>query len=319
MLSRLVARSGFLAKGKQLFEPRSLSKIVRTEDAYRQSFRGQLKPILPPMSEAAAVIQRGPYASQWVRVRQSGLSSAELKELMAQEEKSCSGALYLCIPQQLLPSVASELLPTVLANSYTFHHHDRHTDEFVWYKWCHPERHDCVPSYATAIGGAGALPISPDSRSVLLVKEYGVWSRAGGSVDPGESALSAAQREVFEETGLQLDDSFHPLFALGGNQAKSRDQIINDQFVLFVFRAQNQDVKLEQEVSEARWFDISSLATAWDQFRAQRKEDKLPSTLAVDGEFFSAFVLEGLSRFLKGTCHPLLFIETGNLTPRIIY
>jgi 8-oxo-dGTP diphosphatase len=43
---------------------------------------------------------------------------------------------------------------------------------------------------------------------VLLIKRgsalgYGRWSLPGGKVEPGETTLEAAEREVFEETGVK--------------------------------------------------------------------------------------------------------------------
>ncbi|QIG43421.1 NUDIX domain-containing protein [Nocardioides anomalus] len=55
---------------------------------------------------------------------------------------------------------------------------------------------------------ARVLPVSPDGRVLLLqdrdpaVPEVLRWGTVGGGVDPGESLLEAAVRELFEETGV---------------------------------------------------------------------------------------------------------------------
>jgi 8-oxo-dGTP pyrophosphatase MutT (NUDIX family) len=58
---------------------------------------------------------------------------------------------------------------------------------------------------------ARVLPVSPDGAVLLLqerdpaVPDAPYWGTIGGAVDPGESHVDAAVREVFEETGIVLD------------------------------------------------------------------------------------------------------------------
>ncbi len=52
--------------------------------------------------------------------------------------------------------------------------------------------------------------VSDGAGRVLVVKRArppgeGLWSIPGGRVEPGESAVQAVRREVFEETGLRID------------------------------------------------------------------------------------------------------------------
>lgn len=52
----------------------------------------------------------------------------------------------------------------------------------------------------------GARMMLVDGDHVLLVRQSYVrgWQFPGGGVEPGETALAAAMRETFEETGLQV-------------------------------------------------------------------------------------------------------------------
>lgn len=68
------------------------------------------------------------------------------------------------------------------------------------------------PGEGTFRATSRVLLIDPDG-AVLMFLQYGKdravaprWITPGGGVDPGESHDEAAIREVFEETGLALDD-----------------------------------------------------------------------------------------------------------------
>jgi 8-oxo-dGTP pyrophosphatase MutT (NUDIX family) len=58
--------------------------------------------------------------------------------------------------------------------------------------------------------GVGAI-IENSQGEILMIQAYRYptdsieWEIPAGGVEPGESALKAAQREVFEETGYQVD------------------------------------------------------------------------------------------------------------------
>jgi 8-oxo-dGTP pyrophosphatase MutT (NUDIX family) len=54
--------------------------------------------------------------------------------------------------------------------------------------------------------GCSAVIFDPDREKVLLTQrtDNGQWCLPGGRVEPGESVAEACIREVFEETGLQI-------------------------------------------------------------------------------------------------------------------
>jgi 8-oxo-dGTP diphosphatase len=55
------------------------------------------------------------------------------------------------------------------------------------------------------ITGTTIIPILPDGRIVLIQRQdTGQWGLPGGLVDWGEDLLTAAQRELKEETGLKF-------------------------------------------------------------------------------------------------------------------
>ncbi len=68
-----------------------------------------------------------------------------------------------------------------------------------------------------------AVCVIPRDGKVLMIRRgtdlgYGLWSLPGGFVDRGEVVESAAAREAWEETGLEVDvDALLGLFSLPGD------------------------------------------------------------------------------------------------------
>ena len=137
----------------------------------------------------------------------------------------------------------------------------RQTAEFVYYCWpCQSK--DLVPGWATSIEGSKGLCLSPDESELVLVWERGAWNTPGGAVDSKEDKLTTVEREIKEELGLELDPSFKPVYVGGYNKACARDNLINDNFSVFVVKATGTDVTIDQaEITEARWFTWSELTS----------------------------------------------------------
>ena len=55
-----------------------------------------------------------------------------------------------------------------------------------------------------------ATVICEQDRHILLVRKPKCrWTLPGGKVEPGETAAGAAMRELYEETGLEVDDMLY--------------------------------------------------------------------------------------------------------------
>jgi 8-oxo-dGTP pyrophosphatase MutT (NUDIX family) len=53
--------------------------------------------------------------------------------------------------------------------------------------------------------GAGIVFVTPDKKILLLKKENGKWTFPGGHREPNEEPWQTAQRECFEELGMNPD------------------------------------------------------------------------------------------------------------------
>lgn len=67
--------------------------------------------------------------------------------------------------------------------------------------------HECIYLTADVVLFSGNYP----KLSVLMIQRRnypyeGLWALPGGHVDPGETIISAAKRELLEETGLVVDE-----------------------------------------------------------------------------------------------------------------
>ncbi|NMB30082.1 MAG: NUDIX domain-containing protein [Clostridiales bacterium] len=93
------------------------------------------------------------------------------------------------------------------------------------------------------------------NTEILLIKHInsGHWSFPKGHVEPGETEVETAQREVMEETGI--DVLLYPTFRETVTYYPKRD--IFKEVVYFLAKAKNYDfVAQEDEIAEIRWAEI---------------------------------------------------------------
>lgn len=116
-------------------------------------------------------------------------------------------------------------------------------------------RHVFDPGHFTASG----CVLAPDGESILLIhhKRLDRWLQPGGHIDPAdESAMAAARREVYEETGVAvggaesrlLDLDIHPV-------PEGKGEPPHRHFDLrFLFRANGETLApAVDEVNEVAW------------------------------------------------------------------
>ena len=131
-----------------------------------------------------------------------------------------------------------------------------------------------VPAYATSIEGVTAVLLSPDEKNILSVWERGSWNTPGGAVDRGENKFIALQREIREEVKVKLDPNFKNFQYLGGWQVgKARDDVVNDNFSVFVVKAINEEFGIDGiEIQQAAWIPWKNCLEEWR--RKDRPSDK---------------------------------------------
>lgn len=130
-----------------------------------------------------------------------------------------------------------------------------------------------VPGHVTA----SAFVVDREHRRLLLIHhgKLHLWLQPGGHVDPGEDVLTAAIREVQEETGVVgvplhdgiFDVDVHPIPASRRPPHRHYD-------VRFLLEATSEDLMDSDEVLGVRWVpfdDVADLASDASVVRATAK------------------------------------------------
>ncbi len=98
------------------------------------------------------------------------------------------------------------------------------------------------------------------NTEILLIKHVnsGHWSFPKDHVEPGETELETAQREIMEETGIDviLDPTFRETVTY--YPRKDTQKVV----VYFIAKAKNFDfVPQEEEIAQIKWTEIGHAAT----------------------------------------------------------
>lgn len=124
----------------------------------------------------------------------------------------------------------------------------------------------------------GARMMLVDGDKVLLVRQSYVrgWQFPGGGVEPGETALEAAIRETFEETGLQVigNAKLHGVFH-NDSGLSIRDHVcfyVTPQF------EQVREFRPNAEIVEIAWFSRHQLPEEMNDGARRRVEEYFNNT-----------------------------------------
>ncbi|MEV8398841.1 NUDIX hydrolase [Streptomyces niveus] len=101
-----------------------------------------------------------------------------------------------------------------------------------------------------------------DNRVLLIKRRWdpfqGMWALPGGHVDPGETSLDAAARELAEETGAHVNTI--DLRQIGVFDQPNRDP--RGRYVTVAYTATvplNTPIAAKDDAADARWFPLNAL------------------------------------------------------------
>ncbi len=111
---------------------------------------------------------------------------------------------------------------------------------------------------------AGGVVTNSDGK-VLVVSQHGTsWSLPKGHIDPGEDAVGAARREIYEESGIRDLEFIRELgsyerhkIGVDGGDDRSELKVIT----MFLFRTSEESLKpVDPDNPEAKWVEKSKVA-----------------------------------------------------------
>jgi ADP-ribose pyrophosphatase YjhB (NUDIX family) len=108
--------------------------------------------------------------------------------------------------------------------------------------------------------------VTNDEGKVLVVSQHGTsWSLPKGHLDPGESPLEAARREIYEESGIQELELVRELgtyerYKIGVDGGEDRGEL--KVITMFLFRASEKELRpVDADNPEARWVERAKVAS----------------------------------------------------------
>ncbi len=135
--------------------------------------------------------------------------------------------------------------------------------------------HTCVERHFMRLRRSARVLLFDPGGEVLLIRfvaqvdgaPFVFWVTPGGEVEPGETDLQAAGRELFEELGLR-SSLYGPVHQESGGTYTHLGETVRNFDVFFAARCAREEPRLlgltVEEIElmrEARWWSVEALAT----------------------------------------------------------
>jgi mutator protein MutT len=128
---------------------------------------------------------------------------------------------------------------------------------------------------------ANAIITNNDNKILIIKLKKGPFKGKfcipGGGIEPGETFKDAIKREIFEETGINLNNEINHI-----GFCEIINYEIKSHRVVIILHAKSNDLPVPSEEGEAEWVDICELENMSDDINPFTKEalkiwkEKLP-------------------------------------------
>jgi 8-oxo-dGTP diphosphatase len=165
-----------------------------------------------------------------------------------------------------LPIERSDLIPVLTCNGFVFHHCNERDITLVKKLIKDP----IVPTAKNHTLGVGVVVFEGENLLVVKDKIHQTYKLPGGFIDDGENISQAVVREVFEETGIDVE--FEAVVSLGHFTPAQFGE--SNLYVITLAKPLNKtiEIKDDEEIIEARWINV-------DEYL--EREDVLPYNKAL--------------------------------------
>ena len=124
--------------------------------------------------------------------------------------------------------------------------------------------HSANAPKANSIHPAAAVALISDDKKLLMLKraDSGKWTMPGGTMEFGESLKDCAIREVFEETGLNVEiQDIIGIYTDPQIVVEYSDGEVRQEFSVLYFGTIKQgDTHIDDESTEFRWMSVGELS-----------------------------------------------------------
>lgn len=127
---------------------------------------------------------------------------------------------------------------------------------------------------------------------ILMVQEkkkfcYGKWNIPAGHLDPNETIIEGAIREIREETGCEVKATG---VAIVANKVMPDDVLVE---IIFSTKLVNEDIKINpDEILDVKWIDKEDILNNMDEELRDITFIKKPIMNIIDGKVASLDVIE---------------------------
>jgi len=156
-----------------------------------------------------------------------------------------------------VPKEKSSCIPKLIELGFDFHH--AQPGYVMLVKWLPKDLPNNLPAYANHYVGVGGFVVN-DKKQILVIREkYNIdsrpsqWKLPGGLADKGEELGQTAQREVFEETGVQTEF----LYLLAFRHMHGYRHGCSDIYFVCVMKPLTQEIdSCPNEIAECKWMEL---------------------------------------------------------------